>query len=59
MVPERKVKVIQDIMDDLVRPQGRYPESFVLKSLLEVCQECGVLHGGTCRMLTIPDRVLG
>ena len=33
-------------MDDLGRPQGRYPEIFMLISLLEVCQEGGVNKGG-------------
>ena len=36
--------VILDVLDNLLLPQGRYPESFVLRSLLEVCQERGVLH---------------
>ena len=54
-----KVKIIHDIMDDLVRPQGRYPESFLLISLLEVCQEWGVKKGGTWRTLRVPDRRLG
>ena len=31
--------------DNLILPQGRYPESFVLISLLEVCQEWGVKKG--------------
>ena len=30
-------------MDDLGRPHGRYLEIFMLISLLEVCQEIGVL----------------
>ena len=47
--------VIPDVMDDLILPQGRYPESFMLISLLEVCQEWGVLHGGTWRTLRVPD----
>ena len=51
--------VILDVMDDLILPQGRYPESFVLISLLEVCQEWGVLHGGTWRTLRVPERRLG
>ena len=34
-------RVILDIMNDVLLPQGRYPESFVLISLLEVCQEQG------------------
>ena len=51
--------VILDVMDDLILTQGIYPESFVLISLLEVCQEWGVLHGGTWRTLRVPDRRLG
>ena len=51
--------VILDVKDDLILPQGRYPESLVFISLLEVCQELGVLHGGTRRSLRIPDRKLG
>ena len=31
-------------MDDLGRPQGRYPEIFMLIALLEVCQEGGHLE---------------
>ena len=34
------------VMDDLGRPQERYPKSFMLISSLEVCQECGVKKGG-------------
>ena len=34
-------RVIPDIMNDVFSPQGRYPENFVLISLLEVCQEGG------------------
>ena len=30
---------ILDLMDDLGTPQKRYTESFILISLLEVCQE--------------------
>ena len=37
--------MIPDVMVDLILPQGRYPESFVLISLLEVCQEWGVKKG--------------
>ena len=33
--------VIPDVMNDVVFPQGRYPEHFVLISQLEVCQEGG------------------
>ena len=48
--------VIVDIMDNLVGHQGRYHESFLLISLLEVCQELGVKKGGTWRTLRVPDR---
>ena len=34
-------RVIPDIMNHVFLPQGRYPENFVLISLLEVCQEQG------------------
>ena len=43
--------VIPDVMDDLILTQGRYTESFMLISLLEVCQEWGVKKGGTWRTL--------
>ena len=42
--------VIPDIMNDVFLPQGRYPETFVFISQLEVCQE-----GGTWRTLRVPD----
>ena len=32
---------IPDVMNDVFLPQGRYPEHFVLISLLEVCREGG------------------
>ena len=48
--------VIPDVMNDVFLPQGRYPESFVLISLLEVCQEWGVKKGGTWRTLGVPDQ---
>ena len=38
--------VIPDIMNDVCLPQGKYPKSFALISLLEVCQEGGVNKGG-------------
>ena len=38
--------VVPDIMNDVFLPQGRYPENFVLISLLEVCQEGGGQEGG-------------
>ena len=34
--------VIPDVMDDLISSLGKYPESFVLISLLEVCEEWDV-----------------
>ena len=46
-------------MDDHILAQGRYPESFVLISLLEVCQEGGVKKGGTWRTLGVLDGRLG
>ena len=52
-------RVIHNVMEDHVWPQGRYPECFLLISLLEVCQEWGVLNGGTWRTLRVPDRILG
>ena len=48
-----------DVMDVLSRPQGSYPESFMLISLLEVCQEWGIHYVGTWRMLSVADRRLG
>ena len=36
-------------MDVLGRPKGSYPESFVLISLLEVCQEWGGQEQGVHR----------
>ena len=51
-----EVMVIPDVMDDLILPQGRYTESFMLISLLEVCQEWGVKKGGTWRTLRVPDQ---
>ena len=37
-------------MDDLGRPQERYPEIFMLISLLEVCQESGVKKVGAYKI---------
>ena len=34
-------RVIPDVISDVLLPQGRYPENFVLISQLEVCQEGG------------------
>ena len=47
---------IPDVMDDLILSQGRHPESSMLISLLEVCQEWGVKKGGTWRTLRVPDQ---
>ena len=49
-------RVIPDVISDVLLPQERYPENFVLISQLEVCQEWGVKKGGTWRMLMVPDR---
>ena len=49
-------RVIPDLMNDDVLPQGRYPENFVLISQLEVCQEGEVKKGGTWRTLMVPDQ---
>ena len=49
-------RVIPDVISDVLLPQGRYPENFVLISLLEVCQEGGVKKGCTWRTLRVPDR---
>ena len=38
-------RVVPNIMNHVLLPQGSYPENFVLISLLEVCQECGVKKG--------------
>ena len=38
--------VIPDVMNDVFLPLGRYPENFVLISLLEVFQEGGSKEGG-------------
>ena len=54
-----EVKVINDIMDDLVSPKERCSESFVLHSLLEGCQEWGVFHWGTWRIFSVSDGKLG
>ena len=56
--------VIPDAMNDVFLPHGRYPENFVLISLLEVCQEGGGSRrgvlGGRWGFLTrdMEDRVI-
>ena len=52
-------RVIHDVMNDDVLPQGRYPDNFVLISQLEVCQEGGVKKGGTWRTLRVTDKIYG
>ena len=52
-------RVIPDVMNNVLLPQGRYPENFVLISQLEVCQEGGVKKGGTWRTLRVLDRSHG
>ena len=47
-----------NVMDDLILPKGRYPDSFVL-IYFKVCQELGVLYEGIWRMLRVPDQRLG
>ena len=56
MTWDLKEMVILDVLDNLILQQGRYPEQFVLISLLGVCQEWGVKKGGTWGMLKVPDR---
>ena len=48
--------LILDHMNDLILPQERYPENFVLISQLEVCQEGGVKKGGTWRTVRVLDQ---
>ena len=52
-------RVIPDVMNDVLLPQGRYPENFVLVSKLEVCQEGGVEKGGSWMTLRVPDQKHG
>ena len=51
--------VIPDVKDDLILPKGKYSESFVLISLLEVCQEWGVKKGGSWWTFGVTDWILG
>ena len=53
--PETNDRVIPDVMNDFLLPQGRYPANIMLISQLEVCQEEGVKKGGTLRTLMVPD----
>ena len=38
--------VIPEAINDVILPQGRYPESFGLISILEVCREWGGARRG-------------
>ena len=49
-------RVIPDVMNDVLLPQGRYPENFVLISQWEVCQEGGIKKGGNWRTLRLLTR---
>ena len=51
--------VIPDVMNDVLLPKGRYPEHFVLISLLEVCQEGGSRRGYLEDFWRLPDGRLG
>ena len=42
-----EVLVGTDVMNDVIVPQGRYSENFLLISILEVCQE-GEGQEGVC-----------
>ena len=39
MIKDMVDRVIPDVMNDLLIPQGSIPENFMFLSLLEVCQE--------------------
>ena len=51
--------VIPDVMNDVFLPKGRYPQNFVLISLLEVCQEGGGQEVGYLEDVGVPDGRLG
>ena len=51
--------VIPDVMNDVLLPQGLYPENFIMISQFVVCQEEGVKKAGTWRTLKVPDWRLG
>ena len=48
-------RVIPNVMNNVLLPQGRYPENFVLISQIEVCQEDGVKKEGNWRTLRVSD----
>ena len=47
--------MVSDVMNDVFLPQGRYPENFMLISLLEVRQEGGVKKGVLGGLWGLPD----
>ena len=49
-------RVIPDVISDVLLPQGRYSENFVLISHFEVCQEGEVKKGGILLTLRVPDQ---
>ena len=55
---EMNDRVIPGVMNDVLLPQGRYPENFVLIFQWEVChcQEGGINKLGTWRTLMAPDQ---
>ena len=48
-------RVIPDVMNVVILPQGRYPENFMLISQWKVCQEGRVKKRGTWRTMRVPD----
>ena len=49
-------RVIPDVMNDVLLPQGRYHENIVLISQWEVCREGGIKKGGNWRTLMVHDQ---
>merc|ERR1711951_233189 len=48
-------RAIFDVINDVLLPQGRYPENFVLISQLKVCQEGGGSRRWAWLTLKAPD----
>ena len=59
MIAALKDRVIHNVIDDTIIPQGRYPESFVILSFLEVRKDWKFFYGYTLRTLRVPDWNLG
>ena len=51
--------VIHDVVDAQILQEGRYPEKFMLISLLGVCQDWAVKKGGTWMMMEFSGRGQG